>query len=384
MTEERIKRIKKLTIPNLPETLKKLKERITVDMSLDTIKSIITKLEGIQEGAEKNKGIEEIYDLLKENKIDADSLEGLKVKDFSLNNHTHKEVKDLFDSSYTKKEFGEFKKTLEKDTKGILQGLLDLKEGQKTLKIDLGRKVDTQSLGKVDKRLTSQFLALQAILKGIESGLDMKNKKITNLGTPTKPKDACTKEYADNVAQRAAHMGGGGGGGIIVETDPIFTAWDKSSGISITESQISDLKTYLLDISGQDLSTADNSTSAFITLGDIPAIPSDISELTDNTGIIPTDTNDLTNGAGFITSGDIPAIPSSIDDLSPSQSGNAGKYLKTDGTNATWEDVAGGGGYSVTEVITDTVSPSDTSGERIILNNYVSTSGLPAGYPTPS
>ena len=31
---------------------------------------------------------------------------------------------------------------------------------------------------------------------------------------------------------------------------------------------------------------------------------------------IPTDTGDLTNGAGFITSGDIPAIPDSLDDLS--------------------------------------------------------------------
>jgi hypothetical protein len=28
------------------------------------------------------------------------------------------------------------------------------------------------------------------------------------------------------------------------ETDPVFTAWDKSTGISITESQISDLGTY--------------------------------------------------------------------------------------------------------------------------------------------
>lgn len=32
---------------------------------------------------------------------------------------------------------------------------------------------------------------------------------------------------------------------IPVETDPIFTAWDKSTGISITESQISDFGTYL-------------------------------------------------------------------------------------------------------------------------------------------
>jgi hypothetical protein len=34
------------------------------------------------------------------------------------------------------------------------------------------------------------------------------------------------------------------------ETDPIFTAWDKSTGISITESQISDL-THTVDINTQ-------------------------------------------------------------------------------------------------------------------------------------
>jgi len=32
---------------------------------------------------------------------------------------------------------------------------------------------------------------------------------------------------------------------IYSETDPVFSAWDKSTGISITESQISDLKTYI-------------------------------------------------------------------------------------------------------------------------------------------
>ena len=33
--------------------------------------------------------------------------------------------------------------------------------------------------------------------------------------------------------------------GTITETDPVFTAWDKSTGISITESQVSDLGSYL-------------------------------------------------------------------------------------------------------------------------------------------
>lgn len=55
------------------------------------------------------------------------------------------------------------------------------------------------------------------------------------------------------------------------ETDPVFSSWDKSTGISITESQISDLQSYLLDIAGQDLSTADNSNSEFITIDDVPS-----------------------------------------------------------------------------------------------------------------
>ena len=49
-----------------------------------------------------------------------------------------------------------------------------------------------------------------------------------------------------------------------------------------------------------------------------------------NKPTIPTNTNQLTNGAGFITSTGI-----------PSQSGNTGKYLTTDGTSVTWGAVSG-------------------------------------------
>jgi len=46
----------------------------------------------------------------------------------------------------------------------------------------------------------------------------------------------------------------------LTETDPIFSAWDKSTGILITESQIDDLKAYITDIKGEsigDLSDVD-------------------------------------------------------------------------------------------------------------------------------
>ncbi len=38
-----------------------------------------------------------------------------------------------------------------------------------------------------------------------------------------------------------------------------------------------------------------------------------------------------------------PTIPTSVDDLSPSQTGHGGKFLKTDGTDASWEAIPGGG-----------------------------------------
>ncbi|MFA6524618.1 MAG: hypothetical protein WC264_03935 [Candidatus Paceibacterota bacterium] len=51
------------------------------------------------------------------------------------------------------------------------------------------------------------------------------------------------------------------------ESDPVFTAWDKSTGISITESQISDLQTYLTSYTETDpIFTAwDKSTGISIT-----------------------------------------------------------------------------------------------------------------------
>jgi hypothetical protein len=46
------------------------------------------------------------------------------------------------------------------------------------------------------------------------------------------------------------------------ETDPVFTAWDKSTGISITEAQISDLQTYLISENDPAVSTNFDFTGA--------------------------------------------------------------------------------------------------------------------------
>jgi hypothetical protein len=77
---------------------------------------------------------------------------------------------------------------------------------------------------------------------------------------------------------------------------------------------------------------------------------------------IPTNTNQLTNGAGFITSTALTGLATETYVTSrgyitsnglPIQTGNANKYLKTDGTTLSWETVAGGGTSSYTPDDTD-------------------------------
>ena len=53
--------------------------------------------------------------------------------------------------------------------------------------------------------------------------------------------------------------------GTISETDPIFSTWDKSSGISITENQITDLQSYLTAETDPTFSAWDKSTGINIT-----------------------------------------------------------------------------------------------------------------------
>ncbi len=55
--------------------------------------------------------------------------------------------------------------------------------------------------------------------------------------------------------------------GEIPETDPVFTAWDKSTGISISESQIGDLQTYLTSESDPAMAASFDFSGA--TAGDI-------------------------------------------------------------------------------------------------------------------
>lgn len=59
----------------------------------------------------------------------------------------------------------------------------------------------------------------------------------------------------------------------------------------------------------------------------------------------------------------------SVDELSPSQTGNSGKFLKTDGTNATWEAITGGG-----DMLASTYDPTAIGASAFDMANMVEAS----------
>ncbi|MCK5607152.1 hypothetical protein KAR91_35035, partial [Candidatus Pacearchaeota archaeon] len=75
------------------------------------------------------------------------------------------------------------------------------------------------------------------------------------------------------------------------ESDPIFMGWDRSAGISITESQISDLQAYILSETDPIFSAWDKSTGISITesqisdLAHTPAFDGDIAEIFNSSGL---------------------------------------------------------------------------------------------------
>lgn len=172
------------------------------------------------------------------------------------------------------------------------------------------------------------------------------------------------------------------------------------AALNITESQISDLGSYITASSTDTLTNKSGNISQWTNDSGYSTFSGSYTDLT-NKPTIPTNNNQLTNGAGYLTSvafADVtskpttiagygitdafdgaysslsgtPTIPSALTDLSitdgsngqvlttdgagnftfttvsgggtslPSQTGESGKYLTTDGTNLSWATVSGG------------------------------------------
>ena len=147
-------------------------------------------------------------------------------------------------------------------------------------------------------------------------------------------------------------------GFIISETDPAFGAWDKTTGISVTESQISDLGTYLETEtdpdfnaspaasitnagSGAVITTAERTKLTSLDVNAEQNVQADWNE-TGNTSdayiqnkpTIPAKTSELTNDAGFIISETDPVFgawdKSTGISITESQVSDLGNYVETE------------------------------------------------------
>lgn len=73
---------------------------------------------------------------------------------------------------------------------------------------------------------------------------------------------------------------------------------------------------------------------------------------------VPTNNNQLTNGAGYQTASQ---VSTAVNSLLPSQSGQSGKYLKTNGSALSWDN-AGGGAVDFTASVTTTWTADSNAG----------------------
>ena len=105
-----------------------------------------------------------------------------------------------------------------------------------------------------DKNVSDDFDGFYSSLKGRPMRLGFFN---NDVGYITNPNDADADPTNElqvlSISNDTVYLSNGGFAKLPGETDPVYSAWDKSTGISITESQISDLDHYTdSDIDGTE------------------------------------------------------------------------------------------------------------------------------------
>jgi len=147
--------------------------------------------------------------------------------------------------------------------------------------------------------------------------------------------------------------------GEITETDPVFSAWNKSTGISITESQISDLGTYIEAETDPVYTAWDKSTGILITESQISDLGNYIETETDpvfnawdkSTGISITESQ-ISDLGDYIEAETDPVFTSwdksTGISITESQISDLGTYVETE-TDPTFTEWDKSTGISITE-----------------------------------
>jgi hypothetical protein len=150
--------------------------------------------------------------------------------------------------------------------------------------------------------------------------LAMGTNKITGMGTPTVSTDAATKGYVDGITTAPSNLTG-----VITSVGPA-TSIASQTGTG-TKFVVDNTPTLITPVLGVATATSINGT----------AIPSSKTLVaTDSTAfVVPSQTG---NSGKYLTTNGTVSSWGAVDAL-PSQTSNAGKYLTTDGTAASWATV---------------------------------------------
>ena len=154
----------------------------------------------------------------------------------------------------------------------------------------------------------------------MSGALAMGTNKITGLGTPTASTDATTKGYVDGITTAPSNLTG-----VITSVGPA-TSIASQTGTG-TKFVVDTSPTLVTPVLGVATATSINGTS-------IPSSKTLVA--TDSTEyVVPSQTG---NSGKYLTTNGTVSSWGAVDAL-PSQTSNAGKYLTTDGTTASWATV---------------------------------------------
>jgi hypothetical protein len=150
--------------------------------------------------------------------------------------------------------------------------------------------------------------------------LNMGTNKITSLGTPTTSTDAATKGYVDTVTVAPSNL-----------TGPITSV----GAATAVASQTGTGSTFVMQAS-PTLTTPDIGVATATSINGTSIPSSKTLVATDSTTyVVPSQTG---NAGKYLTTNGTVSSWGAVDAL-PSQTSNAGKYLTTDGTTASWATV---------------------------------------------
>ena len=169
--------------------------------------------------------------------------------------------------------------------------------------------------------VTNSLAGKLSLTGGTMSGaIAMGTNKITGLGTPTVSTDAATKNYVDTVTVAPSNL-----------TGPITSVGSATS----VAAQTGTGSTFVMQAS-PTLTTPDIGVATATSINGT-AIPSSKTLVaTDSTAyVVPSQTG---NSGKYLTTNGTVSSWGAVDAL-PSQTSNAGKYLTTDGTTASWATV---------------------------------------------